>query len=134
MFGYQHSQTVHMLKMGLDGLERRQTLLANNIANINTPGYVARDLDFKTVMEGQARGASAEGENLELAETSEYHLVDDEAMSNVWDEAVVTSTDAPDIQTQMVGVNQTSMQYAAMAQLLSQQFARYRHAIQDGSR
>lgn len=133
MFGFNHSPTLQMLKVGLDGLERRHTLLSNNVANMNTPGYVARDIDFQTVMEAQARN-EASGENLDLTETSVNHLVDDKMTSDVWDDAVMNSFDAPDLQTQMVGLNQNSMQYSAVAQLVNQQLSRYRRAVQDGSR
>lgn len=133
MFGFNHSPTLQMLKVGLDGLERRHTLLSNNVANMNTPGYLARDIDFQTVMEAQARN-EASPEGLEVMETNASHLVDDKMMTDVWDEAVMNSFDAPDLQTQMVGLNQNSIQYSAVAQLVSQQLSRYRRAVQDGSR
>lgn len=50
----------------------RQRLLASNIANADTPGYVARDMDFATTLreatEGSlgARRASAGGQTLPL--------------------------------------------------------------------
>lgn len=133
MFGYNHSPTLQMLKVGLDGLERRHTLLSNNVANMNTPGYQARDIDFQTVMEAQARN-EARAQDLGLVETSENHLIDDQMMSDMWDDAVMNSTEAPDLQTQMVTLNQNSMEYSAVAQLVSQQLSRYRRAVQDGSR
>lgn len=133
MFGFEKSETFQTLKMGLDGLERRQLILSNNIANMETPGFEARDLDFKTVMDAQSRG-QADAENLAVAETSDQHLVDDQMSSDIWDQAVLTSTDAPDLQSQMVGINQNSLHYAAVAQALNQQLTRYRRVIQDGSR
>jgi flagellar basal-body rod protein FlgB len=38
----------------------RQRVIASNIANADTPGYVARDVDFKTAMT-EAIGSSAQG-------------------------------------------------------------------------
>ncbi len=38
--------------------QRRMTLLAGNIANADTPGFQARDLDFRTALE-QAMGSGA---------------------------------------------------------------------------
>lgn len=38
--------------------QRRMTLLASNIANADTPGFKARDLDFKAALE-QAMGGQA---------------------------------------------------------------------------
>lgn len=133
MFGFEKSETFQTLKMGLDGLERRQLVLSNNISNMATPGFEARDLDFKTVMSAQSQ-MLADQESLAVVETSDQHLVDDKMTSDIWDQAVVTSTDPPDLQTQMVGINQNSLHYAAVAQALNQQLMRYRRVIQDGSR
>ena len=34
---------------------RRAEVLANNLANINTPNYKARDLDFKGILQGEVQ-------------------------------------------------------------------------------
>lgn len=39
--------------------QRRLLLLAGNIANADTPGFQARDLDFKTALEQATSGQSA---------------------------------------------------------------------------
>lgn len=57
----------------------RQRLIASNIANADTPGYVARDFDFATALR-QATGQSSAGESrlpapkLTLATASPGHL------------------------------------------------------------
>lgn len=51
----------------------RQQLLASNIANADTPGYKARDLDFARALR-VARGEAAEAPR--LVRTSSRHLVD----------------------------------------------------------
>jgi len=50
---------------------RRQEILASNIANIDTPNYKARDLDFRAAM---ASALGAGGGALALAKTSTRHL------------------------------------------------------------
>ena len=51
--------TSSALKAALDGLAQRQRVTADNIANINTPGFLAGRVDF----ESSLRGAIAGGEN-----------------------------------------------------------------------
>ena len=51
--------TSSALKAALDGLAQRQRVTADNIANINTPGFLAGRVDF----ESSLRGALANGEN-----------------------------------------------------------------------
>ena len=42
--------TMEFTARAMDWSYRRQRLLASNLANLNTPGYKARDLDFARVM------------------------------------------------------------------------------------
>jgi flagellar basal-body rod protein FlgB len=51
--------TTSALKAALDGLAQRQRVTADNIANINTPGFLAGRVDF----ESSLRGALSGGEN-----------------------------------------------------------------------
>ena len=51
--------TSSALKAALDGLAQRQRVTADNIANINTPGFLAGRVDF----ESSLRGALANGGN-----------------------------------------------------------------------
>ncbi len=57
--------TSSALKAALDGLAHRQRVTADNIANINTPGFLAGRVDF----ESSLRGALAGGENPASATT-----------------------------------------------------------------
>jgi flagellar basal-body rod protein FlgB len=51
----------------------RQRLIASNIANADTPGYLARDMDFATAL----RQASGEVKPVTLATSSSAHLSPD---------------------------------------------------------
>ncbi|MFP3905093.1 MAG: flagellar basal body rod protein FlgB, partial [Armatimonadota bacterium] len=39
--------TAEALERGLDGAHRRQRVIAQNLANIETPGYRAKSVDFE---------------------------------------------------------------------------------------
>jgi flagellar basal-body rod protein FlgB len=45
----------------LDVRAYRQELLSSNIANADTPGYKARDVDFSTALAGALKGAGSTG-------------------------------------------------------------------------
>jgi len=49
----------------------RQTLIASNIANADTPNYKARDIDFRSALQGVLNGSSA---TLQLEATAAQHL------------------------------------------------------------
>lgn len=39
------------LRVALDSLAMRQTVIANNVANINTPGFLATNVDFEAALQ-----------------------------------------------------------------------------------
>jgi flagellar basal-body rod protein FlgB len=49
---------------------KRMEVLANNLANVDTPNYKARDIDFRTAL----AAAGSSGANLALTTTSAGHL------------------------------------------------------------
>ncbi|MDT8893237.1 flagellar basal body rod protein FlgB [Halomonas sp. I1] len=52
----------------------RQQVLASNIANADTPGYKARDMDFTSALERAMQRGGGSGEGLALEQTSSRHL------------------------------------------------------------
>ncbi len=49
---------------------QRSSILANNLANADTPGFKARDIDFKAVLSGEVSKHSS----LAMAKTSQGHI------------------------------------------------------------
>lgn len=60
----------HQAALGLRG--QRQSILASNIANADTPNYKARDIDFAAALRGAVQGRV--GQPLALATTSGRHI------------------------------------------------------------
>ncbi len=67
--GIDNALGIHPQALQLRG--ERTEVLARNIANADTPGYKARDLDFKTVLAAQTNAASQP-----LRTTNARHLAD----------------------------------------------------------
>jgi flagellar basal-body rod protein FlgB len=59
----------HQSALSLRGA--RQELLASNIANADTPGYKARDIDFATALQNAVAGTATK---LPMASSSSMHL------------------------------------------------------------
>lgn len=65
---------VHFQHQALNLLTKRENILAANIANADTPGYRARDIDFSKQLQ-QAMTTYAQGKgDLSVARTSAKHL------------------------------------------------------------
>jgi flagellar basal-body rod protein FlgB len=70
------------LRFGTEALNlraQRQEILASNIANADTPGYQARDIDFASQLSKVMQNGRAEGSSLALKVTSSRHI---EAQTN----------------------------------------------------
>lgn len=61
---------INVMSRGLDGSLNRQQALADNIANIDTPNYKRKDVDFISVLREQ----SEEKSSLSLKTTNEKHI------------------------------------------------------------
>ncbi len=64
-------EMLHFHQTALNLRSARQELLASNVANADTPGYKARDVDFAAALRNALAGSS---EALPVARTSEAHL------------------------------------------------------------
>ncbi|MCG8708889.1 flagellar basal body rod protein FlgB [Brenneria sp. 4F2] len=53
---------------------QRQEILAGNIANADTPGYQARDINFSSELTKAIEQGRAAGGSLEMATTSQRHI------------------------------------------------------------
>jgi flagellar basal-body rod protein FlgB len=53
---------------------RRQEILANNLANSDTPGFKARDIDFAKTLEDELTGKTRNSSSITLAITHQAHI------------------------------------------------------------
>jgi flagellar basal-body rod protein FlgB len=54
-------EVVNILQFALDGVTQQQAAIANNLANVQTPGYEAEDVSFqKSLQEAIAGGGTAQ--------------------------------------------------------------------------
>ena len=66
-------QYVSVHATALDVRSRRSELIANNLANAETPGYQARDIDFRQAM-ARAAGEQTTAGGVHLSTTSAGHI------------------------------------------------------------
>lgn len=67
--------SLNFLQQSLNLRAERQEVLSANIANADTPGFKARDFDFKSELDRVVNQGRAEGQNgLSLSMTSQRHI------------------------------------------------------------
>ena len=102
----------------LDVAATRQNLISSNLANIDTPGYRTRDIDFAKEM--QKALAAAPGESSSPAVKEITGLIERPDGNNV----------SIDRETMLLA--QTQLQFQAGVALLKQEFKRLQTAITEG--
>ena len=73
---YSYSKARELAYSALDYRSLRQDLISSNIANVDTPFYRPKDINFEDVLSKQAKEIFGESRDLELklALTDSYHM------------------------------------------------------------
>ncbi|WP_168415797.1 flagellar basal body rod protein FlgB [Erwinia amylovora] len=98
-------------------LSRRQEVLASNIANADTPGYLARDIDFSQQLKNTLANQSMAKSPVSLSLTAEKHI---EGKGRPFDDAnlLYRTPDQPsadgntvDMDRERIGMADTNVKY-----------------------
>jgi flagellar basal-body rod protein FlgB len=133
MAGWLDSKMLTLLEGGLDGLSLRNKVLADNIANVDTPNFKRSDVDFDKVL--QAAMGDEDAGTLELKRTSPRHLAGVPLAGDgfvVPDLGTAFRNDGNnvDIDSEMTKLAENTLQYNALARALTSQFALLKQATE----
>ncbi len=126
--------TTSVLMRGLDAASLRQRVTANNLANLNTPGFQRSDVSF----EGQLVKAM-QGVQLPLARTHEKHFPQtpkEIAPQIKKDTTTVRRIDGNnvDIERDMLNMVSNQLRYNTYVQQLTTRYNNWRFVINEGRR
>jgi len=135
-------RTMSILSQALDGLTAQQTVISSNLANIDTPNYSPRSVDFKSALqrelassESNLRGfasppATAPAADVAMEATDPRHFTSigslgDGSSTEVSTVAENTRNDSNrvDLETEMTALSETQISYEADSRLMSSKFA-----------
>ncbi len=123
---------VNILDKAADAANLRNELLTNNIANVSTPNYKRKDLNFESVLQGELAGeknlskaVKKANQNLETLDAQVY--TDNASLSYRLDGNNV------DINTEEARLAENQIKYQALVDLMNQEFARYNTVLSSGN-
>jgi flagellar basal-body rod protein FlgB len=113
--------SIRAAQKALNGLALREEAISRNVANVDTPGYQAIQVDFESALQNQMKG----GGSLGLAVTSALHMPSSDSLAGA-----VSTTLRPggsaradgnnvDIDVEMAQMTETGIRYEALLQLVS---------------
>lgn len=124
----------------MDFLNQRQSLIAQNIANADTPGYRPKDLvdvDFSAMLEKKASPRSQGLQQVSVEKTSAGHLgASNNASAKERDQRdtyeVAPAGNAVVIEEQLMDAGRNSMDYNLMVNVYQKQIGLFRIALGTG--
>lgn len=111
--------TGSVIYSALNGLSARQRVIANNVANVETPGFIAGRVTF----EDSLRTAIANGDDAVTSSVSTRSSTDPVNMNG----------NNVSLDNEVVGLTQTDLAYQLMIQAINQKFGLLRTAIGGGA-
>ncbi|MEZ4523625.1 MAG: flagellar basal body rod protein FlgB [Thermomicrobiales bacterium] len=130
-----------ILQQSLDGLSMRQRATANNIANVDTPGYKATQVSFENQLAQAVDAELSRRSGIQLAATDPAHLsAGPRGLGQV--EPVVSRLDemsyrndenSVDIEREMALLAETQLRYSTLSSLVSRRLAIERNIVRGGN-
>ena len=123
---------VNVLDKAADAETLRNELLTNNIANVSTPNYKRKDLDFESVLQAELGGekdlsTAVKNANKSLETLDAQVYTDNASLSYRLDGNNV------DINTEEARLAENQIKYQALVDLMNQEFARYNTVLSSGN-
>lgn len=127
-------------KKQLDTTALRQKVIADNIANINTPGFKRSDVNFEATLEKAINGSNG----MDMKATSKKHFKTGTGTAFVSDMMPVVQTDMSssmradennvDMDKEMVGLAKNQITYETFTRILAAKFRSLTSVISEGRR
>lgn len=123
------------LDKGLDAATLRQQVIANNVANINTPGFKKQDVSF----EDEFAAAIAGKQSSRMFRTEEGHLSGESSLADVGVKVTTVKGTTMrydgnnvDIDEEMSKLAENNIRYQALSKLMSGRFGTLKTVINGG--
>ena len=129
-------KTPLVLKKALDFQSERQLLISSNISNMDTPGYQAKDIDFK----GALKAALGTGDDLALRSTHRGHIGPGkdvlkglQAEPFIESDAAKSNGNNVNIDKEMMKLAENQISYNATVQMMTKRTSTLRAAITENT-
>ena len=134
------SDTLNLVQRALDASALSHNVIANNIANVDTPGFKRSEVVFNEQLKAALKARSGQSQQLQLETTDPRHFAlsaaPDPAMLRprvVTDETTTLRNDGNnvDIDNEVAKLAQNTVWYQTLAQIAQHQYAQILDAITD---
>ncbi len=131
-------KTMALLKQGLEAASLRNNVIANNMANVDTPGFKKSQVVFEEELrkavgqEGRIKGIVTNEKHIPISGSSGAEIKPKVVLSN--DNSMRNDGNNVDIDREMAALAKNTMMYTALVQALNGELQKIRTAIYEGRR
>lgn len=118
-------KTFHAIETSLDIAKERHGLITSNIANLDTPGYRAKDIDFRDALKD-----ALEGTSIDLFRTNPRHV----GSITSCPEPPLSGTGSVDIDKEMSKLAENNLRYRTSAEMILRKLSKLKYVITEGGR
>jgi len=112
---------VNNLSNALERTRDRATMLTTNLANVNTPGYKRRDIDFAIELE------QADGRQFKLREWNRQREDKDRSQTSIR-----VDGNNVDLESEISGLAETELRYQMLTEMTNRYFSGLKNVIREG--
>ena len=110
------------LQAALTKATERHSLLAGNLANVNTPGYKRKDIDFNIVLDAA----------MHPAEIRQQQMRDQQTQAASDQTSIRLDGSNVDLEREVMSTAETELRYETLTTLTQDYFAGLKNAIREG--
>ena len=133
------SPHANLLEQAISAASLRHKVIADNIANVNTPGFKRSEVKFEDVLRESIDNTSRN--KLKLSTTHERHIASTQASNSAKPQIIKVETNSMrtdgnnvDIEFEMANMAKNNIYYDAAVQQLSRHFTSIKSVINEGRR
>lgn len=101
---------------------QRHALLSNNLANVNTPGFKRKDIDFNVILQQELTPSKA---RMQQVQEQQAQAASDQT-------SIRLDGNNVDLEHEVMGIAETEMRYEALTDMTSNYFSQLKNAIREG--
>jgi len=132
------SKSMSLMGKGLDAASLRNTVISDNLANIETPGFKKSDVVFEDELKkaltrtGPIQGMITNAKHIPIGQPSVPQISPAVVRQN--STTIRNDGNNVDIDSEMAAMAKNTITYSALAQLLNGEFSKLKSAISEGRR
>lgn len=119
---------VNILDKAADAAYLRNELISNNIANVNTPNYKRKDINFEAVLQAELAGGGSLYQSVKAA-NSDLSVLDPQVFTDNASLSYRIDDNNVDIATEEAYLAENQIKYQALVDLMNQEFSRYKSVL-----